>query len=177
VIVGQHIDPTQVLASVTQLVGKSLLNVEVGDEEVFYRLLDTTRHYALEKLELSGEREILRERHAERYLTLMEQAQTEWEHTPTTQWIERYARGLEDLRAASTGFARQRLAPPRHPFDRDVGRVVAGAVIAQGIWRACPSGVDPARKRGPSPVRACISLATGTRQRLLSHLRRFAGNH
>jgi hypothetical protein len=100
VIVGQHIDPTQVLASVTQLVGKSLLNVEVGDEEVFYRLLDTTRHYALEKLELSGERETLRERHAERYLTLMEQAQTEWEHTPTTQWIERYARGLEDLRAA-----------------------------------------------------------------------------
>ncbi|WP_207848843.1 MULTISPECIES: winged helix-turn-helix domain-containing protein [unclassified Pseudomonas] len=100
VVVGQHIEPTEVLAAVTQLVAKSLLNVDVGDEEVFYRLLDTTRHYALEKLELSGERDTLRERHAERCLTLMEQAQTEWEHTPTTQWIERYARGLEDLRAA-----------------------------------------------------------------------------
>jgi predicted ATPase/DNA-binding winged helix-turn-helix (wHTH) protein len=100
VIVGQHIDPTQVLASVTQLVAKSLLNVDVGDEEVFYRLLDTTRHYALEKLEHSGERETLRERHAERCLALMEQARIEWESTPTVKWIERYARSLEDLRAA-----------------------------------------------------------------------------
>ncbi|MHA3736943.1 ATP-binding protein [Pseudomonas sp. Eth.TT006] len=100
VIVGQHIEPTEVLAAVTQLVAKSLLNVDVGDEEVFYRLLDTTRHYALEKLEHSGERDTLRERHAERCLTVMEQAQAEWERTPTTQWIERYARGLEDLRAA-----------------------------------------------------------------------------
>ena len=100
VIVGQHIEPTQVLAAVTQLVAKSLLNVDVGDEDVFYRLLDTTRHYALEKLEHHGERETLRERHAERYLTLMEQAHAEWEHTPTTRWIERYGRGLEDLRAA-----------------------------------------------------------------------------
>ncbi len=100
VIVGQHIEPGAVFASITQLVAKSLLCVEVGDEEVFYRLLDTTRRYALEKLDLAAELDDTRRRHAERCLTLMQQAQQAWEDTPTTLWIERYARGLEDLRGA-----------------------------------------------------------------------------
>ncbi|MEB0225502.1 ATP-binding protein [Pseudomonas sp. 10S4] len=100
VIVGEHIEPNLVLASITQLVAKSLLNVEVGDEEVFYRLLDTTRSYALEKLHLAAEVSDTRQRHAERCLALMQQAQDDWEQTPTHLWIERYARGLEDIRAA-----------------------------------------------------------------------------
>jgi len=100
VIVGEHIEPREVFGSITQLVAKSLLSVDVGDEEVFYRLLDTTRRYALEKLEQTCELPATRERHAERCLTLMQQAQKEWEQTPTRLWIERYARGLEDLRAA-----------------------------------------------------------------------------
>ncbi|WP_395598995.1 winged helix-turn-helix domain-containing protein [Pseudomonas sp. A1437] len=100
VIVGQQIDPAAVFASITQLVAKSLLSVEVGDEEVFYRLLDTTRRYALEKLDVAAELDETRQRHAERCLALMHQAQSHWENTPTALWIERYARGLEDLRAA-----------------------------------------------------------------------------
>ncbi|MCU7250858.1 ATP-binding protein [Pseudomonas koreensis] len=100
VIVGQQVEPGEVFASITQLVGKSLLSVEVGDEEVFYRLLDTTRRYALETLERAAELGTIRERHAERCLTLMHQAQNDWENTPTGMWIERYSRGLEDLRAA-----------------------------------------------------------------------------
>lgn len=100
VIVGEHFDPDKVFGSITQLVAKSLLSVDVGDEEVFYRLLDTTRHYALEKLEQAGELPGTRERHAERCLALMQQAQNDWEKTPTALWIERYARSLEDVRAA-----------------------------------------------------------------------------
>ncbi|WP_433766596.1 ATP-binding protein [Pseudomonas putida] len=100
VIVGEHIEPREVFGSITQLVAKSLLSVDVGDEEVFYRLLDTTRRYALEKLEQASELPATRERHTERCLILMQQAQKEWERTPTTLWIERYARGLEDIRAA-----------------------------------------------------------------------------
>ncbi len=99
VIKGANVESGEVFASITQLVAKSLLNVEVGDAEVFYRLLDTTRSYALEKLESACELPGTRLRHAERCLALMEQAQTEWEHTSTERWIERYARGLEDLRA------------------------------------------------------------------------------
>lgn len=100
VVIGQQIDPGAVFTAVTQLVAKSLLGVEVGDEDVFYRLLDTTRHYALEKLEQADELSATRQRHAERCLTLMQQAQADWDNTPTVLWMERYARGLEDLRAA-----------------------------------------------------------------------------
>ena len=99
VIVGEHIASDLVFASITQLVAKSLLNVEVGDEEVFYRLLDTTRSYALEKLDQAAELTEVRERHAERCLALMHQAQEDWELTLSELWIERYARGLEDIRA------------------------------------------------------------------------------
>ncbi len=100
VIVGEHFDPDKVFGAITQLVAKSLLNVEVGDEDVFYRLLDTTRSYALEKLDQSTDLADTQIRHAERCLALMLQAQTDWERIPTGLWIERYARGLEDIRAA-----------------------------------------------------------------------------
>ncbi len=100
VIVGEHIEPREVFGSITQLVAKSLLNVEVGDEEVFYRLLDTTRSYALEKLDQATDLPDTRKRHAERCLALMHQAQHEWEAIQTCTWIERYARSLEDIRAA-----------------------------------------------------------------------------
>ncbi|WP_460156323.1 ATP-binding protein [Pseudomonas sp. S2_H10] len=100
VIVGEHIEPREVFGSITQLVAKSLLNVEVGDEDVYYRLLDTTRHYALEQLTQTADLPGTRERHAERCLALMQQAQEEWEKTSTALWIERYGRALEDIRAA-----------------------------------------------------------------------------
>ncbi|MCW1246767.1 helix-turn-helix transcriptional regulator [Pseudomonas sp. SAICEU22] len=100
VIVGQHVAPEQVLVSVSQLVAKSLLNVEIGDEEVRYRLLDTTRSYALEKLIAAGELAASQARHAERCLTLMEQAEKDWEQTPTRLWIARYATYRDDIRAA-----------------------------------------------------------------------------
>ncbi|KAB0495580.1 ATP-binding protein [Pseudomonas vancouverensis] len=100
VIVGEHIEPGEVLGSITQLVAKSLLNVEVADEDVYYRLLDTTRSYALERLLQTADLPATRERHAKRCLALMQQAQSDWETIATDQWIERYARTLEDIRAA-----------------------------------------------------------------------------
>nr|WP_314533223.1 winged helix-turn-helix domain-containing protein [uncultured Pseudomonas sp.] len=100
VIVGEHIEPGEVFASITQLVAKSLLNVEVGDEEVFYRLLDLTRGYALEKLEQAGDLLDTRARHGARCLALMQQARTDWEVISTGRWIERYARSLADIRCA-----------------------------------------------------------------------------
>jgi predicted ATPase/DNA-binding winged helix-turn-helix (wHTH) protein len=111
VIAGEHIAPMEVLGSITQLVAKSLLNVEVGDEEVAYRLLDITRTYALEKLSSACELEASRERHAARCLTLMNQAQADWERVPTQQWLDRYAACREDVRAALDWGLREEGAP------------------------------------------------------------------
>jgi predicted ATPase/DNA-binding winged helix-turn-helix (wHTH) protein len=100
VIAGEQIAPAEVLGSITQLVAKSLLNVEAGDDDMVYRLLDITRTYALEKLANANELDATRERHAERCLALMNQAQDDWETTATQAWIDRYAPLREDIRAA-----------------------------------------------------------------------------
>ena len=100
VIAGEQIAPAEVLGSITQLVAKSLLNVEPGDDEMVYRLLDITRTYALEKLSVAAELDTTRERHAARCLALMEQAREDWELTATQPWIDRYAPLCEDIRTA-----------------------------------------------------------------------------
>ena len=100
VIAGQALSAAQVPGAITQLVGKSLLNVEPGDDDMVYRLLDITRAYALEKLSLAQELDATRERHAERCLALMEQAQADWSSLATQPWIDRYAPLREDIRAA-----------------------------------------------------------------------------
>ncbi|QHF45354.1 transcriptional regulator [Pseudomonas sp. S35] len=100
VIAGEQIVPSEVLGSISQLVAKSLLNAEPGDDEMVYRLLDITRTYALEQLSVADELNATRERHANRCLTLMNQAQDEWEQIATELWIERYAPLREDIRAA-----------------------------------------------------------------------------
>ncbi|MBI6855486.1 helix-turn-helix transcriptional regulator [Pseudomonas cichorii] len=100
VVVDPQISPQEVMAILPQLVSKSLLNVEFVDDEVLYHLLDTTRSHALEKLLQHEQLPELRERHARRCLALMQQAQQDWEHIPTQQWIDRYIYSLEDIRTA-----------------------------------------------------------------------------
>lgn len=100
VIVAEHVEPAQVFASLTQLVSKSLLNLEVSDGQTYYRLLDTTRTYAFEKLGEARELQATLGLHAEHCLSMMSHARQEWERTPTRLWLDRYARSLDDIRAA-----------------------------------------------------------------------------
>jgi predicted ATPase/DNA-binding winged helix-turn-helix (wHTH) protein len=89
-----------VVESLTSLVAKSLVTTEGGGAVVRYRLLDTTRAYAIEKLEESGESEVTARRHAEYYAGLFEQAEAEWEARPTAEWLSDYGRQIDNLRAA-----------------------------------------------------------------------------
>lgn len=65
-----------------------------------YRLLETTRAYAVEKLEDVGEATAQRRRHAHHVITLFAGAQTEWDQQPTIDWLGAYAGRLGNLRAA-----------------------------------------------------------------------------
>jgi predicted ATPase len=55
----------EVVACVANLVAKSLIAADVGGALQRYRLLETTRAYALEKLAASGELEAVKRRYAE----------------------------------------------------------------------------------------------------------------
>lgn len=67
------------LESIANLVAKSLLAVNLETPVPTYRLLETTRAYALQKLEESGEHTAYARRHARQCLAAMEAANLAWE--------------------------------------------------------------------------------------------------
>jgi predicted ATPase/DNA-binding winged helix-turn-helix (wHTH) protein len=89
-----------VVDCLSTLAARSLLSTEAGRSIARYRLLDTTRAYALEKLIESGTRELIARRHAEYHRNLFERAETEWEVRPTAEWLTDYAWRIDDVRAA-----------------------------------------------------------------------------
>jgi predicted ATPase len=82
------------------LVGKSLVVVDVGGANPRFQLLDTTRAYVLEKLDESGERELIGRRHAEYYHELFARAEAEALARPAREWLADYASEIDNLRSA-----------------------------------------------------------------------------
>jgi predicted ATPase/DNA-binding winged helix-turn-helix (wHTH) protein len=89
-----------VVRSLANLVTKSLLSVEVEGVIARHRLHETTRAYALEKLDESGEFEHVARRHADYYRDLFERAERELETMPAPAWLARYGRQIGEVRAA-----------------------------------------------------------------------------
>src|SRR5207245_295187 len=98
----QHLIPGEdVLDLLLRLVEKSLVVAELGDEGADrYRLLETLRQYALEKLAASGEAEAIHGFHATHYLALAEQAGNDLWGPRLPFWYARMQRELNNVRAA-----------------------------------------------------------------------------
>ncbi|MDN3352936.1 BTAD domain-containing putative transcriptional regulator [Actinomadura sp. DC4] len=77
-----------VIDVIASLVDKSLV-MATGDTEVRYRLLETVRAYATERLAEAGEDKRLRDAHAAYFLDLAEQAEPELRGHDQLIWIER----------------------------------------------------------------------------------------
>jgi predicted ATPase/DNA-binding winged helix-turn-helix (wHTH) protein len=85
---------------VALLVNKSLLSADLESSIATYRLLDTTRAYALEKLIESGEHDQQARRHAEYHLKICELARDESTDQNTPDWVRTYGGHVDDTRAA-----------------------------------------------------------------------------
>ncbi len=94
---GTRIDAIDRLAD---LVAKSLVVADVSGARPRFRLLDTTRAYAIEKLDASGEREQVARLHAEHYRNLFERAEGEAAARPAGEWLADYVPSIDNLRAA-----------------------------------------------------------------------------
>lgn len=90
----------EVSDGISSLVAKSLVVAEIDTAIPRFRLLDTTRAYALEKLVESGERQRFARRHAEYQRDQFDRARLEWESQPTATWLAACAPRLDDLRVA-----------------------------------------------------------------------------
>ena len=119
------------------LVAKSLVVADVSGTKPRFRLLDTTRAYAIEKLDASGERERIARRHAEYYRDLFERAEREVPARPTGEWLADYAGEIDNLRAALDWA----FSPSG---DASIGVALTAAAIP--LWLQLPM-VDECRSR------------------------------
>lgn len=140
-----NVDRYQVLDQLTMLVDKSLVVAESADDRTRYRLLETMRQYALQKLGESGEADVLRSRHRDYYTSTVITLDTPGAegYDQRLDWVESE---IDNLRAAFA-WSRQaadtelafRLASALQPFWLMRGRMLEG-----GSWfdAILPEGGD-----------------------------------
>ena len=93
--------PSSVFEGLASLVAQSLLrSEEQADGEPRFSMLETIREYALERLEVSGEAAVARQRHAAYYLALAEEADPKLRSAEQLPWLERLEGEHDNLRAA-----------------------------------------------------------------------------
>lgn len=87
-------------AVIANLVSKSLLSADPANRELPYRLLETTRSYAGERLAASGEQDAVARRHALWCRNELDGAEAHLKVLGPAAWRARYARKLDDVRVA-----------------------------------------------------------------------------
>jgi predicted ATPase len=108
------------------LVAKSLVVANCSGANPRFRLLETTRAYAIERLDVSGERELIARHHADYYRDLFERAELEALVRPTKEWLADYAWEIDNLRSA--------LDWALSPGGGDVSVGIALTAAAVPIW-------------------------------------------
>jgi predicted ATPase/DNA-binding CsgD family transcriptional regulator len=89
-----------VLDLVAHLVDKSLVFVVAEEKQVRYRMLETVRQYARQRLADSGEQDATRRRHAHWYLAFALEAESRLRGPDQGAWLDRLQTEHDDLRAA-----------------------------------------------------------------------------
>ena len=82
------------------LIGKSLVATDVGGTAIQYRLLETTRAYAADKLAHSRDAEPAARRYATYFRDLMRRGEAEWGARAGADWLSVYSGSIGDVRAA-----------------------------------------------------------------------------
>ncbi|HVJ54986.1 MAG TPA: winged helix-turn-helix domain-containing protein [Aliidongia sp.] len=94
------IPPSQCGDVLAGLVRKSLVSVDPAASPLSYRLLETIRTYAVEKLEEAGEQTLLRARHARFVASVLSDSLVDWDVMIDPAWRDRYRWLLADLRVS-----------------------------------------------------------------------------
>ncbi|MDB5585566.1 MAG: hypothetical protein JWP26_536 [Devosia sp.] len=96
---GDPVSEHDVFDLLSSLVEKSLLTADISEAEPRYRLLETTRGYAMDKLREIGEPGRQREL-AEYLIRRLSEAGESWPAMPTVTWLARYEPEVDNLRAS-----------------------------------------------------------------------------
>ncbi len=132
VCAGPVLGKEEILDALSGLVDKSLVGLVEVHGEARYRMLETIRQYAREKLLASGEEQGPAARHRDYYLSFVEQARFFGPERPA--WVDRIEREHDNIRAAMCWCIKERdveaalrFAKAAHPFWRMLGHFQEGS--------------------------------------------------
>jgi predicted ATPase/DNA-binding winged helix-turn-helix (wHTH) protein len=97
---GDTLGDADIVEGLAGLVAKSLVCANISGAVTQYRLLDTTRAYALQKLQECGEDECYLRRYAEYQHELAKRNGIEQHRHPSAKWLADYKRRIDDFRGA-----------------------------------------------------------------------------
>ncbi len=113
---------TEPIDVLTGLAEKSLLVIEPSANETRYRLLETLREYAREKLRAGNAWEHAQQKHLAYYLQFAERAQAQLTTSLQVEWTKRLDAEQDNLRAAMQ-------------FALDSAQLESGLRLANALWR------------------------------------------
>jgi predicted ATPase/class 3 adenylate cyclase len=131
VCAGEDIEDWEVVDIIGQLTGKSLVISEEAEGHMRYRLLETVRQYAADRLRETGELHTLRERHLAYYSYLAVQYDAGLAGADQFTWLERLDAEHDNMRAA--------LSPVREgkqERDHEAELRLAGALWRYWFYRS-----------------------------------------
>jgi predicted ATPase/DNA-binding winged helix-turn-helix (wHTH) protein len=145
----EYLNPFVVTEGIASLVRKSLLHTTSLGGVVTYRLLESTRLYALEKLNDAEECFRVRRLHVDYVTDVLRRAEREWKDTRRREWLERYEPLLGDARQAlAWSFSAE--------GDREAGVVLSWLVTPLGLQMGL---VDEFRERVETAIRHARELS------------------
>lgn len=96
----EEADAWDVFDVLAGLVDKSMITAELREQERRYRLLESTRQYAFERLAGSGGEAAVRRKHAEYFRDFAERAERRFYVTPMNVWLREIDPDAENVRSA-----------------------------------------------------------------------------
>ncbi len=152
---GRGIDRDAALDLLTRLVDKSLVATEATGGEIRFRMLETVRQYAREKLDRSGETAYVHTRHRDWYLALAEEAEAELVGADQGSWFARLGVERDNIRVAlewtktSAAAAHEflRLAAAMRRYWYLQGHSREGLEWLEAALAADPSAPEPLRAK------------------------------
>ena len=161
---GAPITKDDVVYVLIRLIEQSLVVAEEDGDR--YRMLETVRQYARDRLLESGEEEQWCDRHLAYFLALAEEAQPKLNGAEQRSWLERLERELDNLRSALTwatdadAVSGMRLASACMRFWLVRGYVREGLVWLTAMLSAAPASPTTVHRANAVAVAATMARAT-----------------
>ena len=157
-----EIDAIEVLDVLTSLVDKSLVSAEPGEDDARYRLLESMREYARDRLAERGELDAAVLAHARAFADYAEKLGEEYDGIAPEMWLTRAAVDMDNVRAAlASSFSPKGDVSVGQRLAATLPRLFGVLAAAEG-QRWVRAALESVTEETPLRVRAALHLASAS---------------